>query len=200
MSTPDQPWPRPGGAADVPPTAGAPSIHPSAYPVPPTGYAAPPAGAPAPGTQPAYGAPAYGYGQPSPYAYQPPPSNGALAWALGFLIFIPVLGFIAAGIAMACSYGPLSRRGDVARENARSALNWGLTFMIVQIVMLILHVTLLFALAGGEGTRSFYPIGIPITIFAVVGLLHIVLTIVGTVRASSGEVMKVPIAIPFVRR
>jgi uncharacterized Tic20 family protein len=101
---------------------------------------------------------------------------------------------------MASVYGSVSTRGPLARENARSAANWGLTFTLVSTVLVVTHFVLLFALTGGGGVRDFYPLGIPITLYALVVVLHIVLVIVGTVRASQGKIVNVAVAIPFIRR
>jgi uncharacterized Tic20 family protein len=172
----------------VNPAPGYPSQAPS-QPVP--GY--PTQGYPAPG-YPAPGYPAPGY---------PPatPPRGLLPWVLGFLIFIPFpfVGGLASGIAMAVSGGSSRRAGGVARENARSALNWGLTYLLVSTLLLVLHVVVLFSLGRGSGTTGFFPIGIPITIYFVISIVHVVLVIMGTVRVSSGKAMRVPFAIPFLR-
>lgn len=120
---------------------------------------------------------------------------------MGFLLFIPIpfLSVLVSGIVMASVYGSVSRRGPVARENARAAANWGITFALVSTSLLILHFILLFALTRGAGVSDFYPLGIPITLYGLVVLAHIVLVIVGTVRASGGKVTRVPFSIPFIR-
>lgn len=120
---------------------------------------------------------------------------------MGFLIFIPIpfLSALAAGVAMPAVRGTTLRGGDVARENGRSAANWGLTFLLVSTGLLVLHFVLLFALTGGGGVRDFFPLGIPITCYLVVCVLHVVLTIIGTARAAAGRIMRVPFSIPFLR-
>jgi len=120
---------------------------------------------------------------------------------LGFLIFIPFpfVGGLASGIAMAVSGGSSRRAGGPARENARSALNWGLTYLLVSTLLLVLHVVVLFSLGSGSGATGFFPIGIPITIYFAISIVHVVLVIMGTVRVSSGKAMRVPFAIPFLR-
>ncbi|MEV7693120.1 DUF4870 domain-containing protein [Microbacterium sp. NPDC089189] len=158
---------------------------PTRTPPGPPPYAAP-AGmpvAPPPGAAPGWG---------------PRPSTGVVSWALGFIVFVP-LGLFFSGIAMAIPYASLRRRGPVAQQNGRAALNWGLTFTLLSFVLLFLHVVLLFSLAYAAPAQDFYPLGIPITLYGVLVLLHVVLVIVGTVRASSGKLMRVPFAIPFVR-
>jgi len=169
------------------------------YPLPP-GYGNPQqqTGHPAPG-YPAPGYPAGGYPVGAYPAAVPP--RGLLPWALGLLILIPFpfVGGLASGIAMAVSGGASRRFGGVARENARAALNWGLTYLLVSTVLLVSHFVLLFSLTADSPTSGFYPIGIPITIYFALSVLHLVLVIVGLVRAAGGKVMRVPFAIPYLR-
>ncbi|PRA82933.1 hypothetical protein CQ045_00565 [Microbacterium sp. MYb66] len=184
-------------------------VVPPAYPAAP---AAPQQGYAAPAQPPGHAAPAYpgqGYPAPSPpgqgypeQSYAPAtPARGLLPWVLGFLILIPFpfVGGLASGIAMAASGGSARRAGGPAAENARSALNWGLTYLMVSTLLLLLHFVLLFALTSQTPATGFFPLGIPITLYFAVSVLHLVLVIVGTVRVSSGGVMRVPFAIPFVR-
>lgn len=167
------------------------------------GYAPPPAPGYAPQQQaPGYAPPGYpiqGYPVGAYPAAVPP--RGLLPWALGLLILIPFpfVGGLASGLAMALSGGASRRFGGVARENARAALNWGLTYLLISTVLLVTHFVLLFALTSESPTTGFYPIGIPITIYFALSLLHLVLVIVGMVRASGGKVMRVPFAIPYLR-
>jgi hypothetical protein len=140
-------------------------------------------------------------GYPAPGYPPAAPPRGLLPWALGFLILLPIpfFGGLASGVAMAVSGGSSWRVGGPARENARNALNWGLTYVMVSTLLVILHFVLLFTLTAETPTSSFYPLGIPITIYFALSIVHLVLVIMGTVRASSGKVMRVPFAIPFVR-
>lgn len=129
------------------------------------------------------------------------PPRGLLPWVLGFLIVIPFpfVGGLASGIAMAVSGGASRRAGGTASENARAALNWGLTYLMVSTLLLILHFVLLFVLTSQASIEGFYPLGIPITVYFALSLAHLVIVIIGTVRASSGRGMRVPFAIPFLR-
>lgn len=183
-------------------------VAPAAPPPPPPAHHAPVAdhtpgqqalGYPGPAYPAAPGSPAQGY--PTPVYPQPVPPRGLLPWVLGFLIFVPFpfVGGLASGIAMAVSGGSSRRAGGPARENARSALNWGLTYLLVSTLLLVLHIVLLFTLTRGSGASGFFPIGIPITVYFAISVLHVVLVIIGTVRVSSGKVMRVPFAIPFLR-
>lgn len=189
----------PASALTQPAMPGAPSGYAPQHPeVPPAGYAPQhPGHAPA-AQHPGY-APGAGYGPPQ-HSVPRPPTSGAAAWGWGFLVWapIPFIGAFASGIAMALAYGPTSKRGPLARENARAAANWGLTFTLVSTALLVTHFVLLFTLTRDEPVYNFYPLGIPITFYGLAVLLHAVLVIVGTVRASRGKVTKAP-SIPFIR-
>ena len=168
----------------------------------PVGYAppqTPPAQTPPAQGYPAQGYPAQGYPVGTYPAAVPP--RGLLPWALGLLILIPFpfVGGLASGIAMAVSGGSSRRFGGVAAENARAAANWGLTYLLVSTVLLISHFVILFSLTAGSPSSGFYPIGIPITIYFALSLFHVVLVIIGMVKASSGKAMRVPFAIPYLR-
>lgn len=188
-----------------PPAPPAPPLAPGqATPAVAPGFPAQAPGYPAPepshlGAAPGYPAPAPGYpGGMYPVA---PAPRGLLPWALGLLILIPFpfVGGLASGIAMAVSGGASRRFGGVARENARVALNWGLTYLLLSTVLLVSHFVLLFALSTEGPVRGFYPFGIVITIYFALSVLHLVLVIVGMVRASAGKVMRIPFAIPYLR-
>jgi hypothetical protein len=161
------------------------------------GYAPPQAPGYAPPPGPAY--PVQGYPAGAYPAAVPP--RGLLPWALGLLILIPFpfVGGLASGIAMAVSGGASRRFGGVARENARAALNWGLTYLLVSTVLLISHFVILFSLTADSPSTGFYPIGIPITIYFALSIFHVVLVVMGMVKASSGKVVRVPFAIPYLR-
>ena len=195
----------------------------SASPPPPPGYAPPqaPGYASSPPPAPGYAPPqAPGYAPPAAPGYAPPaaqgypvggypagaypaavPPRGLLPWALGLLILIPFpfVGGIASGIAMAVSGGASRRFGGAARENARAALNWGLTYLLVSTVLLVSHFIILSTLTADSPASGFYPIGIPITLYFAVSVFHLVLVIMGMVRASGGKIMHVPFAIPYLR-
>lgn len=178
----------------------APPAAPGQVPSPPqpVGYAPPAQGYPAQ-RHPAQGYPAQGYPAGAYPAAVPP--RGLLPWALGLLILIPFpfVGGLASGIAMAVSGGASRRFGGVARENARAALNWGLTYLLVSTILLVSHFVILATLTADSPSSGFYPIGIPITIYFALSVFHVVLVIVGMVKASSGKVVRVPFAIPYLR-
>jgi uncharacterized Tic20 family protein len=208
--------PPPGYAVPGQPASATPQGQPGYAPPPAQpGYAAPPAqpGYAVPVAQPGYAAPpaqpGYAVPAPQPGSAPPPaayphayarPATGSVAWGLGFLAFvpIPVVSMIIAGIAMASAYGAQRRNGPVAEGNARNAANWGLTVIAVTIVSFTL--TAVFAALFGETSRGFLPIGAPILIWAALCVAHVVVIIIGVVKAGKGQVFENRIAIPFIRR
>ncbi|WP_077222404.1 DUF4870 domain-containing protein [Rathayibacter sp. VKM Ac-2630] len=133
---------------------------------------------------------------------QPAPPTGAMPYALGFLALtgIPFVSLIVAGVVMAAVLPSARQRGGVAAENGRRAANWGLTTVLVTVLCLVGHFVLLFALTADAPSTSFYPIGIPITVFAVLAVAHLVVIVCGLVSANRGNVFRNPLAIPFLRR
>lgn len=132
--------------------------------------------------------------------YPPSAPSGALAWGLGLLVLVcvPFVSSIAAGIAMAIAGRGLRGRGEPGASNGRHAANWGLTYLVATVVLVSLHFGLLFALTREHPVEDFFPLGIPITLWLLISLLHVVLSIVGLVRAGSGKILSPP-AIPFFR-
>ncbi|MCM6762911.1 DUF4870 domain-containing protein [Rathayibacter sp. ZW T2_19] len=133
---------------------------------------------------------------------QSAPPTGAMPYALGFLALtgLPFLSMLVAGIVMAAVHSSSRARGGVAAENGRRAANWGLTVILVTVLTLVGHFVLLFALTADAPSTSFYPIGIPITLFGVLCVVHLVVIICGLVTANRGRVLRNPLAIPFLRR
>lgn len=116
------------------------------------------------------------------------PANGSLAWGLGLLVLIPipVLSALIASIAMLIAGRSARHKGPMAEANGRHAANWGLTYLLLTVVLVGAHVAILFSL-GGEGSPHFFPIGIPITLWLISGVIHLVVTIIGLVKASKNQ-------------
>jgi uncharacterized Tic20 family protein len=137
-----------------------------------------------------------------PHGYAPPPkpATGALPWALGFLLYIPipVVSAIITGVVMAAVYGSQRRLGPVAAGNARNAANWGLTLILGTVVSF--GSTAILAALLHDTVRGFFPIGTPILLYLALCVAHLVVIIVGLARASRGQVFENRIAIPFIRR
>ncbi|WP_424468007.1 DUF4870 domain-containing protein [Pseudoclavibacter helvolus] len=126
-----------------------------------------------------------------------PLANGAVQWSLGLLALIPFpfVSAITAGIVMVATGRARSPATPAGERNRTNAANWGLTYLISSIILIALHIAFLMVF-DDEYSSSFFPIGIPITIWAAVSVTHIVFSIIGTVKASRGVVFS-PIALPF---
>jgi len=126
-------------------------------------------------------------------------ATGVSAWALGLLILLPVpmLGSLAAGGAMVAAYGSLSRQGPLAKANAATARRWGAGFLLVSTALLVLQLALSVPrLFGTPEPVGFLPLGIPIVLYVLVCVVHLVVVVRGTLQARRGEVVR----LPFVRR
>lgn len=155
--------------------------------------------APAGYTPQGYPASPPGYGVPPqhPYPYYPPkPQAGALSWGLGFLAYIPLLGVFIAGIVMAAIYRNQAQYGPVAEGNARNAGNWGLTYIAITLVCIGVAIISVVAVPDDGGA---FVAGLMYFVWFAAGATHLVLIIMGLVRANSSRVLNVPFAIPFIR-
>jgi uncharacterized Tic20 family protein len=104
-----------------------------------------------------------------------------------------------AAIAMICAYSSTRRKGvAVATENARYAANWGLTILVF-FVASAAYMIGLFSLFP-EAKNGFLPGGWPIVGFVLLCVLHLVVTIRGTLAARRGDVFRNALGIPFLRR
>lgn len=136
--------------------------------------------------------------QPAPTPSGRPETAGALPWGLGLLVLacVPFVSSVVAAVTMAAvGQGRRSLPGS-AGQNARNAANWGLTYLLLTVVLVGGHFTLLFALTRDEPVAGFFPLGIPITLWGVVTLLHLVLCVLGLIRGLDDKVVRAP-AIPF---
>ncbi len=126
-----------------------------------------------------------------------PPPNGALAWGLGLLaLLFPIVGSIAAGAAMIIAGLSMRKYGGVGGTNGRNAANWGATYLLLTVLLVGTHFGVLIAVTADGPVSGFFPIGIPITVWAVVSLCHVIFSGVGLVRAARWQIYWVP-AIPF---
>ncbi|MDO5498761.1 MAG: DUF4870 domain-containing protein [Propionibacteriaceae bacterium] len=154
-------------------------------PPPPSGYHR----APQPGHYP---------GPPPPYRQPMRTPNAAMSWALGlavFVLFIPFVSSVLAGIAMAVA-GRLDRhKGPLAAENGRRAANWGLTYALATVLLGGTHFGVLFVV---KSTQDFYPLGIFLTLWGVISVVHVIVSIVGVVKANSQKLVRWN-GIPFFR-
>ena len=171
-------------------------------PGPTPGHGYPPGPGPAPGHGSPYPHPGHPIHQPQP-PYPINPVTGAAAWWLGlitlvgFLIFGNIFGVVALVI---CRHQTKNRWPAGARTNVRNSLNWQLSYALYSVVLLGVHVALLFLVQDHtQYQQQFFPVGIAITLYAVVSVYHLVMTIVCGVRAGKGRVVSIPGTIPFIR-
>ncbi|GAB2560993.1 DUF4870 domain-containing protein [Leucobacter ruminantium] len=197
---------QPPYAAPQPPYAPARSPHAGAQPPATPAYPQPaPVYAPYSADRPQYGRtpttpayPQYAVAQPqyAPYGspVQPPypgyrlPS-GRKFWALGFLYFIPYLGWLVAPIvALTLNAGARRDPSPLVRENARWAANWSLTVLIAGVVAFITILGSAMAgaatdEAGGNGDVWFPVAMVGLLFLGIVWLAQLVICIIGTVQA-----------------
>lgn len=121
-------------------------------------------------------------------------ATGVSAWAMGLLVLLPIpmLGALAAGAAMVAAYGSLSRQGPLAKANAAAARRWGACFLVVSTGLLVTQIAIgLIRLAAHSNDASgFLPLSIPIVLYVLVCIVHLVVTIIGTICARRGEVVR----------
>ena len=135
-----------------------------------------------------------------------PTRNGTVAWALGFLAYIPVpvLGLIVAGVTQLIVGLGQRKHGGLAAVNGVRAANWGLTQLCWPVLMAL--TILLGVLTGspGESGGVTLPPVMEVVAFSMLGLYLLVslaeavYAIVGTVMASQGKAVRLPV-IPFLR-
>ncbi|MGP8300914.1 DUF4870 domain-containing protein [Streptomyces inhibens] len=151
---------------------------------------------------------AYGYGYGYTYGTPPPaPSTSAAMWShLGALLTIT------AGTAMCCGLGaflgwifPMSIRGNerhrhdpYVRHHATQALNFGITQAVMAALGVLLYFVsaVIFATAATETQRNGAGLAVPlltvIGIMAAYGIAGMVCAVIGTVKATRGELWTYP--------
>ncbi|WP_375001908.1 DUF4870 domain-containing protein [Aeromicrobium sp. CTD01-1L150] len=130
----------------------------------------------------------------------PTPSSGlgALPWGLGLLVFlcVPFVSSVIAAVVMVIVGRSLRDKDEVTAENGRRAANWGLTYLLVTIVLITGHFVVLYLITRDDPIEGLHPLSYAITLWAVVTLVHVVLSLAGLVLGLRGSVLKAP-AIPF---
>lgn len=153
-----------------------------------------PGPAPVPGAHgPAGAGHASGHGDPT--------ATGRTPYLLGLLAWlpVPVLSAVIAGLAMAAAYPGQRRRSALAAQNARHAANWGLTYASGVVLSVLVTVVLVAATRPETPDPDATPWQVVfLTPILVLGVAHLVVTILGLTRTSRGEVYA-PRAIPFLR-
>ncbi|RFA09282.1 hypothetical protein B7R54_08610 [Subtercola boreus] len=125
----------------------------------------------------------------------PAAPTGALAWGLNLLGIgvLPFLNLFLSGIVVTIVGITQSKRGGLARVNGRRAANWGLTVLLITLPCAAVYVTAIVIKAEG-----FFPWGIAIIIWGLLGVVNVIAGIIGLVQARAGREVRFP-AIPFLR-
>lgn len=208
---PQPPYGAPAQSGQPPYGAPAPGQPPYGAPQGGQPYGAPQGGQPygAPqGGQPGYGAPQAGqggYGQQPPYGQQPYGQQGGAAplspaedkqWAM-WSHFGGVVGFLPSLIIFLV----FKDRGGFTRQESKEALNWQITWILVniavQIVTGILSVALVFSDPYGGG------LGIISLLLGLLGwlpyLANLVFSIIGGVKVNGGSAYRYPVNFRFIK-
>lgn len=135
------------------------------------------------------------------------PPQGTIAWALGFLAYIPIPFFnvVISGLTQTIVGMRLRKHGGLAAENGRRAANWGLTQLtwFVLALLCISPIWVMMAMADGrlvEPPPALVALAIGmLVLYLVLGLAQAIYAIIGTVLASQGKVARLP-AIPYLRK
>ena len=147
------------------------------------------------------------YQPPPPPPHQPPPppapsTAGALAWGLGLLVFVcvPIVSSVIASVTMAIVGRSQRHREPLVAENGRRAANWGLTYLLLTVLLVGGHFTLLFVLTSdGSKIEGFFPFGIIITTWVLLTVVHVGLSVAGLIAGLNRKVLRVPAIAFFVR-
>ena len=140
------------------------------------------------------------------YAAVRPEPRGTIVWALGFLAYVPIpfVNVLVAGITQLVVGLRQRRHGGLAAQNGVRAANWGLTQLCWPVLMaLALALGVLTGEPTGDGVL-FHPameavVVTVVILYFVLGLMQLIYAIVGTVQASRGARVGLPV-IPFLRR
>lgn len=128
--------------------------------------------------------------------------NGSLTWLLGFVaLLLPGLGALLAGPVMTIQARREAVFNEFAREHARRAANWGLTYSAISLVAMIVHFGALAMLhAQGVQVRGFGgPLGLIVVGWMLLSAFHLGVCGVGFWRARRGMDFHWWAAIPVLR-
>lgn len=138
-------------------------------------------------------------GAPVPGAFASAPRTGAIAWGLGFLVFVPfpIVGLLATVITVVVVGLGQRKHGGVAAANGVNAANWALTFFLLMCVGAAVNLVAL--ITAETGSRGIPPLGVLGSLVMVAAAIaNLVILIVGAVKANRGEVYR-GLGIPFFR-
>lgn len=134
------------------------------------------------------------------------PRSGTIAWALGFLIFLPIplLNLIVTGIVHLITGLGQRKHGGLAAQNGVRAANWGLTLLCWPVLMALTVLVAVLTGSPAEGGGVVFTPAMEALVFTMFGLYFLIVlvalvyTIIGTVQANKGARVRLPV-IPFLR-
>jgi len=118
--------------------------------------------------------------------------SAGFAGLFGFILFSPVLSLVATLIVARFA----RRTAGRAAENARIALNWQWTYLLVHAALLGLHGAMLLFVTAGTTTG---PASVTAGLLLVPAIVNVGAALFGAIRAFEGGVFRFPLAIPFRR-
>lgn len=127
--------------------------------------------------------------KPRPVVFEEDGPTGSLTWMLGlFPLLLPILGSVLAGPVMAVHATREARYNSFARDNALRAANWGLTYSLISLMLIIVHFGAWGYLAArGMPPTGFAPLGYLVVLWVLLSAMHAGVCIVGGLRARRGE-------------
>lgn len=114
-----------------------------------------------------------------------------LAALAGFVVLSPLLSLTATVMA----WGAKRRTGTLSDQSGVVAVNWQLTYLALQLMLVPLHLALVSVRDTWGGD---WPI-LTITAILLLAVLNIVLCVVLGILSGRGRAVRLPIAVPFVR-
>ncbi|MBO0985542.1 DUF4870 domain-containing protein [Rathayibacter sp. SD072] len=109
----------------------------------------------------------------------------------GFVLLSPLISLT----ATVMTWGARRRTGALSDRNGVVAVNWQLTYLALQLMLVPLHLALV---SVRDTLAADWPV---VTISAILALavLNLVLCTVLGIRSGRGRTVRLPIAVPFVR-
>lgn len=135
-----------------------------------------------------------------PIAYDGTGPSGSTVWFLGLIaVLVPVLGAVVAGPVMFARSRREAPENAFAREHCRRAVNWGLTYSVLTVLLAIVHFGVWGVLAArGIEVRGFAPLGYVVLLWLFISAVHVGVCCIGWLRARRGEDFEWKLALRFV--
>ncbi|SMH47225.1 Uncharacterized conserved protein, Tic20 family [Rathayibacter oskolensis] len=109
----------------------------------------------------------------------------------GFVVLSPLLSLI----ATVMTWGARRRTGPLSDLNGVVAVNWQLTYLALQLMLVPLHLALV---SVRDSLELDWPI-VTIAAILLLSVLNLVVCVVLGIRSGRGRSVRLPIAVPFVR-